>query len=129
MKPDNRPLSPHLQVYNLMTFAAGMSILHRATGIASAIGLLFVTLWLALAASGEAGMKTANTLFQNAFVMLLLFFWSASLFYHLLNGIRHLLWDAGKGLTIPEARTSARYVQIATAVLTLTLWIIISFLL
>lgn len=71
-------------------------------------------------------MKTANALFANPFVVLVMFCWSAALFYHLCNGIRHLMWDAGKALTIPEARKTATYVQIATVVLTLALWIIIS---
>ena len=126
MKPDNRPLSPHLQVYDMLRFTSAMSIMHRATGVASAIGLLAVTVWLALTASGEQGMKTANALFANPFVVLVMFCWSAALFYHLCNGIRHLMWDAGKTLTIPEARKTATYVQIATVVLTLALWIIIS---
>lgn len=126
MKPDNRPLSPHLQVYDMLRFTSAMSIMHRATGVASAIGLLAVTVWLALTASGEQGMKTANALFANPFVVLVMFCWSAALFYHLCNGIRHLMWDAGKALTIPEARKTATYVQIATVVLTLALWIIIS---
>ena len=126
MKPDNRPLSPHLQVYDMLRFISAMSIMHRATGVASAIGLLAVTVWLALTASGEQGMKTANALFANPFVVLVMFCWSAALFYHLCNGIRHLMWDAGKALTIPEARKTATYVQIATVVLTLALWIIIS---
>ncbi|MDO4777113.1 MAG: succinate dehydrogenase, cytochrome b556 subunit [Cardiobacteriaceae bacterium] len=126
MKTDNRPLSPHLQVYDMLRFTSAMSIMHRATGIVSAIGLLGLTVWLALTASGEQGMKTANALFANPFVVLVMFFWSGALFYHLCNGIRHLMWDAGKGLTIPEARKSARYVQIVTAVLTLALWILIA---
>lgn len=126
MKPDNRPLSPHLQVYDMLRFTSAMSIMHRATGVASAIGLLALTLWLALTASGEVGMKMANTLFANPFVVLVMFFWSAALFYHLCNGIRHLMWDAGKGLTIPEARKSATIVQIATAVLTFALWLFIA---
>lgn len=126
MKPDNRPLSPHLQVYDMLRFTSAMSIMHRVTNVASAIGLLAVTVWLALTASGEQGMKTANALFANPFVVLVMFCWSAALFYHLCNGIRHLMWDAGKALTIPEARKTATYVQIATVVLTLALWIIIS---
>ncbi|MDO5090111.1 MAG: succinate dehydrogenase, cytochrome b556 subunit [Cardiobacteriaceae bacterium] len=126
MKPDNRPLSPHLQVYDMLRFTSAMSIMHRATGVASAIGLVGFAIWLALTASGESGMKVANALFQNPFVILIMFCWSASLFYHLCNGIRHLLWDAGKGLTIPEAKKSARHVQIATAVLTLVFWILIA---
>lgn len=127
MKSDNRPLSPHLQVYDMLRFTSAMSIMHRATGVAAAAGLVLVTFWLALAAGGEAGMKSANKLFSNSFVVLMLFMWSAALFYHLCNGIRHLLWDAGRGITIPEARKSARAVQIATAVLTLLLWMAIHF--
>ena len=93
------------------------------------MGLPLLTIWLALASSGEQGLRLANALFNNAFVVLVMFFWSGALFYHLCNGIRHLLWDAGKGLTVEETRKSARYVQIATAVFTLALWITISVLL
>ena len=128
MKSDNRPLSPHLQVYKWETSMA-MSILHRVSGVGSAMGLPLLTIWLALASSGEQGLRLSNALFNNAFVVLVMFFWSGALFYHLCNGIRHLLWDAGKGLTVEETRKSARYVQIATAVFTLALWITISVLL
>lgn len=122
IEKDQRPLSPHLQVYKWETHMA-MSILHRATGVASAVGLLMLTFWLLFASSGEAGWKSANHLFHNSLVVLILFFWSGALIYHLCNGIRHLTWDAGKGLGKGEARKSAKVVQIATAVLTLALWI------
>lgn len=119
---DRRPLSPHLQVYKWESHMA-MSILHRATGVASAVGLVVLTLWLLSAAGGEAGWHKANHLFNNSLVVLIMFLWSGALIYHLCNGIRHLMWDIGKGLDKAQARNSAKAVQIAAAVLNLALWI------
>lgn len=119
---DQRPLSPHLQVYKWETHMA-MSILHRATGVASAVGLLMLTCWLLAAGGGEASWRSANQLFRNPLIVLIMFFWSGALIYHLCNGIRHLTWDVGKGLGKDDARKSAKVVQIVAAVLTLSLWI------
>lgn len=119
---DPRPLSPHLQVYKWETHMA-MSILHRATGVASALGLVMLSIWLAFASGGDRGWQMASAFFGNFFVSTILFFWSAALIYHFCNGIRHLTWDLGKGLGKEEGRKSALYVQIATVVLTLLLWI------
>ena len=125
MEQDSRPLSPHLQIYKPQ-FTSVMSILHRLTGIAAAFGLLFVAWWLCATATGSEGWHRANAVFANPLIVLILFFWSAALIYHLCNGIRHLIWDIGKCLDIVEARKAARAVQIATAVLTVFLWIAIA---
>lgn len=119
---DSRPLSPHLQVYKWETHMA-MSILHRATGVASALGLVMLSIWLAFASGGDRGWQMASAFFGNFFVSTILFLWSGALIYHFCNGIRHLTWDLGKGLSKEEGRRSALYVQIATVVLTLLLWI------
>ncbi len=125
MEKDTRPLSPHLQVYRLPVTAL-MSILHRMTGVVSAFGLIMISCWLAAAATGEAGWHSANALFSNSLIVLIMFLWSAALIYHLCNGIRHLIWDAGKCLEKEAAIKAGRKVQIATAVLTLLLWIAIA---
>lgn len=122
MEKDTRPLSPHLQVYK-WSITMLTSILHRVTGIASAVGLVLVTIWLALASMGENGLRMANALFHNSVIVLGMFIWSACLIYHLCNGIRHLVWDVGKGFEKHHAQKSARFVLTATAVLTLALWI------
>lgn len=126
MEQDNRPLSPHLQVYRMTDFTSAMSVMHRATGIVTAIGLVFVTLWLALTASGPEAWQFANKLFSNPVIILGMFIWSGCLIYHLCNGIRHLSWDAGYNLEIETSRKSARIVVIATAVINVILWIAIS---
>lgn len=122
MQQDNRPLSPHLQVYKL-PLAAKMSILHRATGVASATGLLLITWWLAMAASGIDSWRTANAIMSNPFVVIILFFWSATLIYHFCNGIRHLTWDIGQGLNKHGVRKSGYIALGCAGVLTVALWL------
>ena len=100
-----------------------LSILHRLTGVALAVGTLLLIYWLAAAASGAEAFAGAQALIGSFFGRLLLFGWTFALFYHLCNGIRHLFWDAGKGLEIETAERSGWAVLIATGVLTLASWI------
>ncbi len=126
MQQDNRPLSPHLQVYRMTDFTSATSIMHRMTGVAFTLGLLLVTWWLAMTATGEQGWHSANTLFTNPFIVLVMFLWTGAFIYHLCNGIRHLLWDAGRNFEIEQARKGAKIVTITTVVINLCLWFILS---
>ncbi|MFQ6017952.1 MAG: succinate dehydrogenase, cytochrome b556 subunit [Kiloniellaceae bacterium] len=118
----NRPLSPHLQVYRAQLTSV-LSILHRITGVALAIGTLLLVYWLVAAASGAEAYETARGLIGSLIGRLLLFGWTVALFYHLSNGIRHLFWDAGLGFDLATVYRSGRAVIVATAVLTLISWI------
>lgn len=126
MKPhSNRPLSPHIQIYDMTRFTSFTSLMHRATGIICALGMVFVASWLTIAASGEANYRWANKVLSHWFVVAGLFIWSGCLCYHFCNGIRHLRWDIGKGFGLVEAKRSAVIVQIATVLMNLTLWLAI----
>jgi succinate dehydrogenase / fumarate reductase cytochrome b subunit len=114
MSAHERPLSPHLQV---------MSILHRLTGIVLGIGTVALVYWLMAAASGPHEFKTAQLLAGSIVGRLLLFGWTMCLVYHLLNGVRHLVWDSGRGLELEQTYLSGRLVLIATALLTIAIWI------
>lgn len=122
MTNTNRPLSPHLQVYKWQLTMV-LSIVHRATGIALCAGVPFLLYWIWSLTAGEAGYYQAQSFFASALGRIVLFGFSASLFYHLCNGIRHLYWDIGRGLELPEVYRGGRIVVIATAVLTLVAWI------
>lgn len=91
------------------------SILHRATGIALAVGTVFLVWWLVAAAMGEQAYAQAQWFFGSWLGVIFLFGWCFSFFYHLCNGIRHLFWDAGYGYEIKAAH-GASYVVIAAAV-------------
>src|SRR5260370_21599822 len=99
MTSDPRPLSPHLQIYRWQLTSV-MSILHRASGIALAAGTILLVWWLAAAASGPGPLATVQGFLGSWFGLLLLFGWSAALFYHLCNGIRHLWWDTCHGVRL-----------------------------
>jgi succinate dehydrogenase / fumarate reductase cytochrome b subunit len=123
MTLQNRPLSPHLQVYKPQLTSV-LSITHRATGVALAVGTLLLVYWLVAAASGPDRFATAQDFIGSPVGIFLLLGWSVALFYHLANGIRHLGWDAGYGFELPAAYRSGYAVLIATAALTAISWII-----
>ena len=125
MATRERPLSPHLQVYRWQ-ITMTMSILHRVTGTILVVGAFGFAWWLlALAAGGDTYANVADCL-ASPLGKLFLFGFSLSLVYHLLNGIRHLLWDAGWGFEIPEFYASGWTVAALTVVFTLILWILAS---
>ena len=116
-----RPLSPHLQVYRWQITMA-LSILHRATGVALAVGTLLLLWWLIAAAVSPDAYAGVQAFVHSWFGRLLLLGWTAALFYHLCNGIRHLLWDAGWGFEIPQLYATGWTVVILTVTLTLVSW-------
>ena len=122
MASENRPLSPHLQVYKPQLTSV-MSIIHRATGIALAVGMLLLVCWLIAAATGESAFNDVQAFNASWIGKLLLFGWSYALFYHLCNGIRHLFWDAGKGFELESAYRNGWLVVVASIALTVIAWV------
>jgi succinate dehydrogenase / fumarate reductase, cytochrome b subunit len=123
MAAKQRPLSPHLQVYKPQITSV-LSIMHRGAGVVNAIGALGVMWWLVLVASNvdcyAMFMAYASTWYGKC----IFFVFSASLIYHLLNGIRHLLWDIGWGFEISTVATTGKIVVFLAFVLTGLLWFV-----
>jgi succinate dehydrogenase / fumarate reductase cytochrome b subunit len=122
MPSQERPLSPHLQVYRWQLTSV-MSILHRVTGVALAVGTLLLVYWLIALAAGPDAFATAQGFIGSILGRLLLFGWTVALFYHLCNGIRHLFWDAGHGFELRTAYASGWAVVIVAAALSVIAWI------
>jgi succinate dehydrogenase / fumarate reductase cytochrome b subunit len=118
-----RPLSPHLQVYRPQITSA-LSIFHRITGVALGFGTVLLVWWLAAAAGSPESFARVQGLIGSWLGMLLLFGWTAALFYHACNGIRHLWWDTGRGLAIDQVEASGKAVLAATAALTVLAWLL-----
>ena len=121
MATDNRPLSPHLQVYRPQLTSV-LSISHRFTGIINSLGLIVVVAWLASLAAGPEAYDRLVGLLAHPVGMVAMAVWTFSLFYHLLNGIRHLIWDAGWMLDLKGAYASGYTVVGLAVVLTLLVW-------
>ena len=121
MANTQRPLSPHLQIYKrqvqMMT-----SIVHRATGIALAVGSLLVVAGLMHLASGEESFNHYRAIIGSPVGMILLLGWTWALFYHLCNGVRHLIQDAGLGYEIPQFVRSSWLSVLGSVVLTVLVW-------
>ena len=124
MAKAERPLSPHLQIYRWYLTMA-LSIAHRATGVANAIGLLFLTWWLLALASGPDAFATVQAVAGSWIGLLALFGWTLSLFYHLGNGIRHLVWDVGYGFDPLTAYHSGIAVLVFAGIMTILLWVVV----
>lgn len=118
-----RPLSPHLQIYKFQWTMAG-SIVHRITGVGLAVGTLLLTWWLVAAAMGPESFAKVQGFIGSPIGLVLMFGWTWALFYHLANGIRHLVWDAGYCFELVNAEKGAYIVAIASVVLTILAWIV-----
>ena len=125
MSNTERPLSPHLSIYR-WPITMTLSILHRATGVAMSIGLVLLAVSLTSAAAGAERYAEFSALMSTLPGRLLLIGWSFAFFYHLANGIRHLVWDTGRGFEKHQANASAWFVIILAVVVTVVFWILLS---
>ena len=122
LEKSKRPLSPHLQVYKPQ-MTSMLSILHRATGAALAIGLLLVAAILISAGIGEASYNKVLAFTSSWLGQLMLMGWSFALIFHTLNGIRHLIWDTGRLFKIEHATRAGYIVFWGAVILTAALWV------
>lgn len=123
MTNNNRPTSPHLQIYRL-PLTAKMSISHRITGVFLSAGLVLTVLFLTALAGGQSSWEVAHSFLSNWFGQLVLFGFTLILNYHMCNGIRHLFWDIGQGFSLQSANLNNKIVLVASLVMTLLVWIV-----
>ena len=116
-------MSPHLSVWRWhITMAT--SILHRATGVALYVGALISAAWAVALAQGPEAYAGFKHLLGSPLGKLVMFGLTVSFFYHLANGVRHLVWDAGHGLNVKSANASSVVVFAFTAAATVAIWVI-----
>ena len=118
---DKRPLSPHIGIYKPQITSV-LSISHRITGLALYAGAILLAWWIIANVYGCA--TCINPLIESVVGRTFLIFWSFALFYHMLNGIRHLFWDMGKGFEIKTVNKSGIMVVIGAFALTAISWIL-----
>ena len=118
----SRPLSPHLQVYRPQLTSV-LSILHRMTGIFLLLGIMILSGWIISLSVGPSIFSSYQELLDTVFVKVCLVGLSFSMIYHILNGIRHLLWDVGWGLELKHVYVTGWIVISLSSLLTIALWI------
>ncbi len=117
---NQRPLSPHLQVYRL-PITGLMSILHRITGVLASIGALSLLSVPVAVAAGPVDYDTVHTFLSSITGRVLLWIWMLALSFHLCHGARHLLWDLGFGFQREQLTRHAAFELIAFAILAVLL--------
>lgn len=124
MSTEGRPLSPHLTIYR-WPITMTLSILHRMTGVALSVGLIAYVIWLGAIAYDAVPYDRVKALMDGLIGQLLLLGWCFSFFFHLCNGVRHLIWDTGRLFEKEQADASAWIVIIAAVVLTAGYWFLV----
>ena len=123
MIDNQNPLSPHLQIYR-WHIASLLSMTHRISGVINLLALILIFFWLLTLSFGESNYELF-LLMINSFIgkfILIGFSWSMS--FHLLSGIRHLVWDLGYGLEIKTSNISGIIVIITSLVFTIIFWLL-----
>jgi succinate dehydrogenase / fumarate reductase cytochrome b subunit len=119
---DKRPMSPHVQVWKWHVTMLG-SILHRATGVANYVGAFLVVGWLFSMTLGEERYDQFADIAASIPGQVILFGFTLSIVYHALNGVRHLVWDAGHGFTPKVASFTGSLVILAAIVGAAAIWL------
>ncbi len=122
MTDNQNPLSPHLQIYR-WHISSLLSITHRISGVINLLALILIFFWLIFLSLGENNYQSF-LLIINSFIgkfILIGFTWSMS--FHLLSGIRHLVWDLGYGFEIRTANITGVIVIISSLALTIIFWL------
>ena len=122
MGNDRRPLSPDMQIYRPQLTSV-LSISHRIIGVALSVGTLLLVAWLIAVAAGSQAYSVAQSFSNSWLGLLMMLGWTFSLFFHLCNGIRHLIWDAGHGFELRTIYASGWTVVAASTALTVVTWI------
>ena len=118
-----RPLSPHLGIYRL-TINMVMSIVHRMTGAALYLGTALLAWWLVALAIGPKYFAFVNGIFGSIPGKIVLFGYTWALMHHMLGGIRHLIWDTGRGFDLRMVNILSWLTIVGSVTLTGSIWAI-----
>jgi len=117
-----RPLSPHIQIYR-WTLTMMLSILHRATGVALYAGTVLLAWWLLAAATGPEAYAQVQAISSAWYGRLVLFGYTWALLHHMFGGLRHFVWDTGRGFDLNHVEILARISAFVPPVLTVLVWV------
>jgi len=119
--PGKRPISPHLQIYKPLINMV-MSIFHRISGSALYFGMFFLAWWLMSVASGPEYFGFVQGVLASIPGRLILFVFTWALMLHALGGVRHFIWDTGRGFELGTVNWMSWLSLLGSIVLTLLIW-------
>ncbi|MGI9392581.1 MAG: succinate dehydrogenase, cytochrome b556 subunit [Parvibaculales bacterium] len=120
-----RPLSPHIQIYRMM-FTMLMSMAHRVSGMALYLGSVVFILFLVTLACSEGAFLALQGVLASLPAKIVLFLFSWALLHHALGGVRHFIWDFGRGFGLVSIEWFARLTLILSTLGNILLWVVVS---
>jgi len=120
---EKNPLSPHLQIYR-WHLSMILSIAHRIIGVVNSIAIILICLWTISLLFGEENYEIIKILFQSLFGKLLITSLSWSFSFHILNEIRHLIWDLGYGFDLKISKITGIITIIGSLALTVLIYLL-----
>lgn len=115
--PRGRPLSPHMSIYKMSRYTLLSSICNRFTGLFLSLGLLLLLYWLVSLAEGAGAYRGARAVLSSLPLKVIYALLALAFAYHLAAGVRHLVWDTGRGLSRQQSQRSAGWVLAAALVI------------
>ena len=122
MAKNNQPLSPHLTVYKWQVTNT-LSIMHRFSGFTLCFGGVLLSIWLISIGLGDSAYALFVRFSNHIIIKLFFLALSFAFFYHSLNGIRHLMWDIGKGFETNELKISGLIVVTGAILFACLFWL------
>ena len=119
---EKNPLSPHLQIYRWQ-ISSLLSITHRIIGVVNAIALILICLWSIFLLFGDENYQIINIFFQSFFGKFFIISLSWSFSFHILNEIRHLIWDLGYGFDLKISRITGVIAVIGSFILAILIYL------
>ena len=119
---NNNPLSPHLQIYK-WHISSLLSITHRIVGVINFFAIIFICLWTVIIIFGQNNYSIINFFLNSGFGKFLTISLCWTFNFHILNELRHLLWDAGYGFDLKIAKITGIFVFIGSFVFTIVFYI------
>ena len=123
MNDSKNPLSPHLQIYR-WHISSLLSITHRISGVINLLALVLIFFWLVVLSLGENNYDLFLLIINSFFGKFILIGFTWSMIFHLLSGVRHLVWDLGYGFEIKTANISGIIVILLSLTLTIVFWLV-----
>ena len=123
MKNNNNPLSPHLEIYKWQ-ISSLLSITHRIVGVINILAITLICIWTLSLLAGEDSYEITQIFLRSFFGKFIIVFLCWTFSFHILNEIRHLIWDMGYGFDLKVSKITGVMVFFGSFALTILFYLI-----
>ncbi len=120
---NNNPLSPHLQIYKWQ-ISSLLSITHRIIGVINFFAIILICVWASFIILGQIKYQIVNDILNSSFGKFLIISLCWTFSFHILNELRHLIWDVGYGFDLKVAKITGIIALVGSFILTILFYLL-----